>query len=214
MAEEPRQDRNVEQQARDVLRQTRDALRQGRNAQQQQDRDAQIAQQAHQALRFDNYMRMLFTALNIQDANQIRLRELFRNFRPNEHIRIIAQTEEFVNALVEADTALQAFFVRYGTMYNISREAWNGMTSSLAELQMLSLLEKVEGTCDEVINALLDVLSTKITQVNTILKSKLNRPAAQGDGGVARGGGGNINDKYLNKYLKYKNKYVYLKRNY
>jgi hypothetical protein len=171
-----------------------------------------------EALRFDDYMNMLFRALNIQEDNAGRLRALLQDFRPDEHIRIIAGTEEFVRALTEADNALQGFIERFGAMYNINREAWNGMTSSLAELQMLSLLEKVEGTCDEVINALLDVLSAKITQVNRILKSKLPQPAAQGGGaragGVARAGGGNINDKYLNKYLKYKNKYVYLKRNY
>ena len=178
-----------------------------------QPREARDAQQIAQETRmFDEYMITLFRALGVQGEPERILRQLLQDFRPDERIRIIAGTRDFVLALTEADNALQGFLGSFGVRYNINKEAWDRMTSSLGELQMLSLLEKVEGTCDEVINALLNVLSAKITQVNKILKSKLPQPVAQGGG--ARAGGGNINDKYLNKYLKYKNKYVYLKRNY
>ena len=174
---------------------------------QQQQQAARNVQQ--EAQEFTEYMTRLFTALDIQEGSIRRLEELLLQFGPTEQIRIIQNTAQFVDELFFVDRDLKNFYDNLGKDYHI-KDNWDKMTESLGELQMLSLLEKVEGTCDEVINALLDALSKKITKVNEILRSKLHQPAA----GRREARGGNINDKYLNKYLKYKNKYVYLKRNY
>ena len=172
-------------------------------------RPRQAARNAVQEAReFTEHMTRLFNALGIEGAHRQSLEDLLRRFAPSDQIRIIRNTAQYVDELFQVDRELKNFYDNYDQNYNI-KENWDKMTESLGELQMLSLLEKVEGTCDEVINALLNALSKKITKVNEILRSKLVQ-AAQG----GRAGGGIINDKYLNKYLKYKNKYVYLKRNY
>ena len=169
------------------------------------------------------------------DKAQI-LRGLLQRFLPSERVKLVRQTQDFIRALLDIDEDLQKL-INTGVLSPYKekiKDKWDNMNKSLAELQMLSLLEKVEGNCDEVINALLDVLSRKISKVNDILRSKLPQEGVAGEGGIAGeegiaeqggrarrrqepgagAGGGNINDKYLNKYLKYKNKYVYLKRNY
>ena len=151
-------------------------------------RPRQAARNAVQeAQEFTEHMTRLFNILDIQGQHRQRLEDLLRRFAPTDQIRIIRETARYVDELFQVDRELKNFYDNYSQNYNI-KENWDKMTESLGELQMLSLLEKVEGTCDEVINALLDVLSKKITKVNEILRSKLVQPAARG---------GKINDKYL-----------------
>jgi len=180
-------------------------------------------------LDFNQFTDRLGRALNLPQAQIGQLNQFFRRFNDADIFRIISNVDRHVAQLEDADRRLADLIGRNGVLNQYAdriQANWDAMNEQLAQLQILSLIQRVEN-CDGVINQLLDVLNNKIRSVNQILEQNLNPPQQQASRGARmslrdaaqevqrrelnqRQGGGN--DIYMTKYLKYKNKYLSLKK--
>lgn len=107
---------------------------------------------------------------------------------------------EKVNSLINADKNIQDFEEKINN--SETKTLFNQLKLSLAKLQTLSLIKKLKKSedCSDVLNLLLKALNQKIESVNNIL--------------LDQNGGGNNDNKFINKYYKYKVKYLNLKYNF
>ncbi len=173
-----------------------------------------------------DFVNRLSRALNLPQQQVNQLNRFFERFDNRDRFRIINGVQQHVVQLEQADLQLARLIAQGGVLYQYAdriQRNWDDMNEQLAQLQVLSLIQRVEN-CDEVINQLLQVLGTKIRSVNQILEQNLNppQPPAGGrvvpgfrevvDRAVAQRQGGGSDDKYMTKYLKYKNKYLSLKK--
>ena len=127
---------------------------------------------------FDLYIERLGRALgyNIQQIPD--LRTSFRNFNRQDKYKLIQNTQEFVDRLLDADQQLQALALPNGILEPYMDEIgdnWYAMNEQLVQLQILSLIQKKED-CQAVIKELLKLLSNKIKTVNEVLKANLEQP--------------------------------------
>jgi len=127
---------------------------------------------------FDLYIERLGQALgyNIQQIPD--LRTSFRNFNRQDKYKLIQNTQEFVDRLLDADQQLQALALPNGILEPYMDEIgdnWHAMNEQLVQLQILSLIQKKED-CQAVIKELLKLLSNKIKTVNEVLKANLEQP--------------------------------------
>jgi hypothetical protein len=173
---------------------------------------------------FNNFVIRLGKALSLDEPKQEKLKAFLVNFSNGDKYKLISETDKYVTNLEEIDKQLIGLKTGILAPYmNAIQNNWNNMNEQLAQLQVLSLIQRKEN-CEEVIKELLGILSKKIASVNDILRNNLGQPISQvntqantqadtkvEDSDDSQSGGRN-NDKYINKYLKYKNKYLSLKK--
>jgi hypothetical protein len=104
-----------------------------------------------------------------------------------------------VQLLLAADNEINDFENRYNIKNKETKRLLGNLKFSLAKLQTLSLIKKIEKSedCSGVLNSLIGALNQKIEGVNNIL--------------LDQKGGGKEDNKFINKYYKYKVKYLNLK---
>lgn len=162
---------------------------------------------------FTNFVIRLGKALSLDEPKQEKLKAVLVNFSNGDKYKLISEIDKYVINLEEIDKQLIGLKTGILEPYMGAIENnWNSMNEQLAQLQILSLIQRKEN-CEEVIKELLGILSKKIATVNDILKNNLGQPISQSSvqANQEQAGGSN-NDKYMNKYLKYKNKYLSLKK--
>lgn len=149
------------------------------------------SQQVQQAQQFNDnfrdYVRRLGVALGFPLEQQEGLLNIFQNFTQGDRYRLVQNTDRYVSNLEAIDIELRELPNGILLPYmNGIRENWNNMNQQLAQLQILSLLQKKEN-CEAVIKELLNILNKKITSVNEILTNNLGQdrpmsaqPSAQG----------------------------------
>jgi len=160
--------------------------------------------------RFNDYIRQLGRALSFPEDQIEVLIQSFQYFNRQDRYRLITDTQRYVDNLLIADQELQRLpnTILQSYMPDI-RDNWNAMNEQLAQLQILSLIQRKED-CSGVIKELLNILGKKIETVNGILKQNL---------GISSEINPSVNAQEQNlssssaqkKYLKYKNKYLALK---
>jgi len=127
---------------------------------------------------FNDHIVRLGTALSFNGDQIQRLQNSFQTFNDRDRYRLIANTQTYVQSLVQADAGLQSLQSSTLAPYMEQiQEGWNEMNNQLAELQILSLIQKKED-CSAVIKELLDLLNKKIKTVNEVLKANLGQPEA------------------------------------
>jgi len=127
---------------------------------------------------FNDHITRLGLALSFSEDQIQRLQASFRIFNDRDRYRLIANTQTYVDNLVQADRDLQLLQSNALAPYmDQIRAGWNEMNNQLAELQILSLIQKKED-CSAVIKELLDLLNRKIKTVNEVLKANLGQPEA------------------------------------
>jgi hypothetical protein len=128
---------------------------------------------------FDNYITQLGRALGYNDAQIPELRASFQNFNRRDRYKLIQNTQLAVDRLLQADRDLQD--LSRGILEPYMQEIgpnWNAMNEQLAQLQILSLIQKKED-CQEVIKELLRILNEKIKTVNDVLRANLGQSNPQ-----------------------------------
>lgn len=163
---------------------------------------------------FTNFVIRLGKALSLDEPKQEKLKALLVNFSNGDKYKLTSEIDKYVINLEEIDKQLIGLKTGILAPYMSAIENnWNSMNEQLAQLQILSLIQRKEN-CEEVIKELLGILSKKIATVNDILRNNLGQPNSESNTQAitqAQAGGSN-NDKYMNKYLKYKNKYLSFKK--
>ena len=154
------------------------------------------------------------------DAKQKILAQLGKYDKVNQHNFLTNQ--ELKNAMLAADTGYSNLIKPGGPLHpyesNI-RINWDKLSSSLGQLQGLSILNKISPSdCGPVIKELINAFNTKINSVNSILADKLESTPGPDTNttkattnAIQKGGYSDL--VYKNKYLKYKQKYLQLKNN-
>jgi hypothetical protein len=128
---------------------------------------------------FDLYIEQLGRALGYTDGQLPALRESFQNFNRQDRYKLIQNTQPVVERLLAVDQQLQSLALPNGILAPYMNEigtSWNQMNEQLAQLQILSLIQKKED-CQEVIKELLRILNDKIRTVNDVLRANLGQPS-------------------------------------
>ena len=112
-------------------------------------------------------------------------------FKDDEIYKFIYDTENHLSALLDADYKIRQFMDKYQYI-NMDK-----LNNNLAELQILSLLQKKDNS-EKVTKELIDMFLNKINVIKQNIKDGLTRKMTGGS---------------YNKYLKYKNKYISFKIN-
>lgn len=125
--------------------------------------------------KFNDYIRRLGLALGYTDAQIPMLINSFVNFNRQDRYKLINNTQQYVDSLLAVDQQLAGLpnGILKPYMQEIG-ENWYAMNKQLAELQILSLIQKKED-CQEVIKELLRILNEKIKTVNDVLKANLGQ---------------------------------------
>ena len=194
--------------------------------------------------KFLGYVNNLGTALGLNENEINKLKSFLEQFSDTDKFKLVNNTDETVKKLVTIDQKISSLVSGELKPYMASiRDSWNQMNLNLAELQVLSLIQRKEN-CDELINELLRFLTIKVSNVNEIVKTNLlkkssDTPAKKSDKELLSkvvsqtsttaalnpvkqptqniqsvSTNQSTNSKYLMKYLKYKNKYLSLKKNF
>lgn len=140
---------------------------------------------------FNEYIRRLGLALGYP-ADQIpMLINSFVNFNRQDRYKLITNTQQYVDSLLAVDQELASLpnGILKPYMQEIG-ENWNNMNQQLAQLQILSLIQKKED-CQAVIKELLRILNDKIRTVNDVLKANLGQsPSNPPQSGQSSSSGG------------------------
>ena len=161
---------------------------------------------------FNEKINLILNALGIEIAQQKSIIDGFKQYTDSDKIKILDNIDNHISNLTQADTNFTEF-LKNGILKKYSDKInpeWANMTKQLAELQGLIILKKVnKDNCDEVIKTLLSAITSKLTNVNTIIKEDLTSHINNN----TQAGGNNYTDNnndlmYKSKYLKYKNKYL------
>jgi hypothetical protein len=149
---------------------------------------------------FDQYIDNIFTALDISNNDQIKLREEILKFNDIDKNKIISNDTINIalQELINADNEINKIKKEYEFFDDI-KDGWDNMTRNLAELQTFILLKNINTKkCSKFIKSLKNVLTSKIKFVNNIIEKNIE--TKNNEFNVAK------------KYLKYKNKYINLKK--
>ena len=149
---------------------------------------------------FDEYINTIFTALDISNNDQIKLREEILKFNDKDKNKIISNDTINIalQELINADNEINKIKNEYEFFDDI-KDGWDNMTRNLAELQTFILLKNINTKkCSKFITSLKNVLTSKIKFVNNIIEKNIE--TKNNEFNVAK------------KYLKYKNKYINLKK--
>ena len=149
---------------------------------------------------FDKYIDTVFTALDISPDNQTELKKEILKFNDKAKFKLISNKDinKALQELISADDNIKKIKNDYDFFKDIEIE-WKDMTTNLANLQTLILLENIKKQkCSKFIDILKDVLTSKINSVNSILETNIKTK--------------NTEFSVAKKYLKYKNKYINLKK--
>jgi len=149
---------------------------------------------------FDQYIDNIFTALDISNNDQIKLREEILKFNDKDKNKIISNDTINIalRELINADNEINKIKKEYEFFDDI-KDGWDNMTRNLAELQTFILLKNINTKkCSKFITSLKNVLTSKIKFVNNIIEKNIE--TKNNEFNVAK------------KYLKYKNKYINLKK--
>ena len=149
---------------------------------------------------FNGFAKRIFKALGFTDEIiSSKFQSFINEFSKEEKFKLINQTEKYLAGLEAVGNDLNALSKGSLSQYMSQIQVnWDSMNEQLAQLQILSLIQRKED-CSGVIKELLNILSRKIETVNGILKQNLGITSAISDASSLR------------KYLKYKNKYLALK---
>lgn len=135
----------------------------------------QSPQQYQHAQDFNSFVRRLGQALGFEPRRQDELLRVFQNFTQGDRYQLIRDTDRYVRNLEVIDNELRELPRGILSPYMDGiRENWDNMNQQLAQLQILSLLQKKEN-CEAVIKELLSILNRKITSVNEILRNNLEQ---------------------------------------
>jgi hypothetical protein len=153
----------------------------------------------------------IFKALGFTDEIiASKFQSFIDGFSKEDKYKLIYETEKYVDSLEVADNELSGLTTGSLAQYmDQIKVNWESMNEQLAQLQILSLIQRKED-CSGVIKELLNILGKKIETVNGILKQNL---------GISSEINPSVNAQEQNlssssaqkKYLKYKNKYLALK---
>ena len=149
---------------------------------------------------FNEYINTIFTALDISNNDQIKLREEILKFNDKDKHKIISNDTINIalQELINADNEINKIKNEYEFFDDI-KVGWDNMTRNLAELQTFILLKNINTKkCSKFITSLKNVLTSKIKFVNNIIEKNIE--TKNNEFNVAK------------KYLKYKNKYINLKK--
>ena len=160
---------------------------------------------------FNGFAKRIFKALGFTDEIiASKFQSFIDGFSKEDKYKLIYETEKYVGSLEVADNELRGLTTGSLAQYmDQIKDNWESMNEQLAQLQILSLIQRKED-CSGVIKELLGILSKKIESVNGILKQNL---------GISSEINPSVNAQEQNlssssaqkKYLKYKNKYLALK---
>jgi hypothetical protein len=140
---------------------------------------------------FNEYIRRLGLALGYPDDQIPMLINSFVNFNRQDRYKLITNTQQYVDSLLAVDQELASLpnGILKPYMQEIG-ENWNNMNQQLAQLQILSLIQKKED-CQAVIKELLRILNDKIRTVNDVLKANLGQsPSNPPQSGQSSSSGG------------------------
>jgi hypothetical protein len=160
---------------------------------------------------FNGFAKRIFKALGFTDEIiASKFQSFIDGFSKEDKYKLIYETEKYVDSLEVADNELSGLTTGSLAQYmDQIKVNWESMNEQLAQLQILSLIQRKED-CSGVIKELLNILGKKIETVNGILKQNL---------GISSEINPSVNAQEQNlssssaqkKYLKYKNKYLALK---
>jgi len=160
---------------------------------------------------FNGFAKRIFKALGFTDEIiASKFQSFIDGFSKEDKYKLIYETEKYVGSLEVADNELRGLTTGSLAQYmDQIKDNWESMNEQLAQLQILSLIQRKED-CSGVIKELLNILGKKIETVNGILKQNL---------GISSEINPSVNAQEQNlssssaqkKYLKYKNKYLALK---
>jgi len=150
---------------------------------------------------FNGFAKRIFKALGFTDEIiASKFQSFIDGFSKEDKYKLIYETEKYVGSLEVADNELRGLTTGSLAQYmDQIKDNWESMNEQLAQLQILSLIQRKED-CSGVIKELLNILGKKIETVNGILKQNL---------GMATGAISDASSQ--RKYFKYKNKYLALK---
>ena len=186
---------------------------------------------------FNGFAKRIFSALGFTDeVIASKFQSFLDEFSKEDKFKLINDTERYVASLEAVDNELKELKIGSLAQYmDQIKDNWDTMNEQLAQLQILSLIQRKED-CSGVIKELLGILSRKIETVNGILKQNLGMATSAGANTSASAGpsasantsagpsasanagpssstnpGAGAGASALKKYLKYKNKYLALK---
>jgi hypothetical protein len=149
--------------------------------------------------KFNGFAKRIFLAVGFtDDVIASKFQSFLDEFSKEDKFKLINETDKYVISLETVDNELKGLTIGSGSLAQYMdqiQDNWYTMNEQLAQLQILSLIQRKED-CSGVIKELLNILSRKIETVNGILKQNL---------GISS----DLQTK--KKYLKYKNKYLSLK---
>jgi hypothetical protein len=127
-----------------------------------------------QSINFDEYVTDLAQALGLNDIDRGKLQEILQKFTNGEKYKLIDNTKEHVDKLSRIDEEIKQLTTGELAPYMQSiKNNWDRMNQALAELQILSLIQRKGDNCDKLLDQLLKILGTKVSVVNEILKKNL-----------------------------------------
>ena len=177
---------------------------------------------------FNGFAKRIFSALGFTDeVIASKFQSFLDEFSKEDKFKLINDTERYIISLETVDNELQTLTKGSLSQYMSQIQVnWDSMNEQLAQLQILSLIQRKED-CSGVIKELLSILSKKIKTVNDVLKQNLGMvntdtsantgPSASASAntsasaGPSANPGAGANTSAQKKYLKYKNKYLSLK---
>ena len=167
---------------------------------------------------FNGFAKRIFSALGFTDeVIASKFQSFLDEFSKEDKFKLINDTERYIASLETVDNELKGFKMGSLAQYmDQIKDNWDTMNEQLAQLQILSLIQRKED-CSGVIKELLGILSKKIETVNGILKQNLGMATSANTGAnpsANTGANTGVNTSLgvsQKKYLKYKNKYLALK---
>jgi len=143
-------------------------------------------------------LQLIATKLNIDE--NILIDTIKNKVNDKELTNIITDSDKLdkINNLLKIDSQFNDF-EKNNIKNENTKQNFNKLKQNLGKLQILVLINKLSKSdkCDDIINALLNILTEKFENINNILSTDLIQI------------GGNQN-KYYKKYIKYKKKYLKL----
>jgi len=138
---------------------------------------------------------LLFNSIN----SNISTEDLNMNINDEQKI-------EKINKLLSIDSKFVEF--EHKLSNESTKSSFNKLKENMGQLQILILIKGLSKSksCDDIINTLLNILNSKFSGINDILKYDLE----QTNNIPQLGGSYNNDHKYYNKYIKYKIKYLKL----
>ena len=160
---------------------------------------------------FNGFAKRIFKALGFtDDIIASKFQSFIDGFSREDKYKLITETGKYVESLELVDNELKGLTTGSLAQYmDQIKDNWDSMNEQLAQLQILSLIQRKED-CSGVIKELLNILGRKIETVNGILKQNLGISSEKKDSALTSTEVSSTESK--KKYLKYKNKYLALKK--